>query len=83
VIEKALAALSDYGWIGLLLWGFLGLICAGLACVGFFVLGFAGIAAPRALYWSSWLFLLIFPTYLFATLRIGVAWLGHRRERID
>lgn len=80
MMTKALTVLSDYGWIGVLLWSLLGLVLGGLSFLGFFFLGFAGAALPRALYWSSWLLLLLFPIFLFVTLRIAVAWQKLRSE---
>jgi len=80
-MTKALMVFIDYSWIGALLWALLGLASGALSFLGFFFLGLAGIALHRALYWSSWLLLLVFPIFLFMTLRLAVAWQKLRSER--
>jgi hypothetical protein len=80
-MTKALMILSDYGWVGVLLWTILGLALGGLTLLGFFCLAFAGVALPRALYWLSWILLLLFPTFFFVTLRLAIDWQKLRSER--
>jgi hypothetical protein len=73
--------LSDYGWVAVIRWGVPGLVLAGLALIGFWALGFAGTAMPSGLYWVSWLSVLLFLTYLFVTVRVGVTFVRQRIKK--
>jgi len=81
VISKAVEALSDYGWMAVLLWAVPGLVFAGLALIGFWGLGFAGAAMPSTLYWASWISIMLFLAYLFMTVRICAAFLRQRSKK--
>jgi hypothetical protein len=81
VISKAVEALSDYGWMAVLLWAILGLAFAGLALIGFLGLGFAGTAMPSTLYWASWISIMSFLAYMFVTVRICAAFLRQRSKK--
>jgi hypothetical protein len=73
--------LSDYGWMAVLLWAVPGLVFAGLAFIGFWGLGFAGAAMPSALFWGSWISIMLFLAYLFVTVRICAAFLRQRSKK--
>ncbi|NYF52912.1 hypothetical protein HDF12_003311 [Edaphobacter lichenicola] len=72
--------MSDYGWLAVILWAVPGSVLVGLVLIGFWGLGFAGTAMPSGLYWLSWLSVLLFLTYLFVTVRVGVVFI---RQRIN
>ena len=81
MISKAVEALSDYGWMAVLLWAVPGLVFADLALIGFWGLGFAGAGMPSGLFWVSWLPILLFLTYLFVTVRVGTAFIRQRIKK--
>ncbi len=81
MISKAVEALSDYGWMAVLLWAVPGLVFADLALIGFWGLGFAGTAMPSTLYWASWISIMSFLAYLFVTVRICAAFLRQRSKK--
>jgi hypothetical protein len=81
VISKGVEVLSDYGWLAVILWAVPGSVLAGLALIGFWGLGFAGTAMPSGLYCVSWLSVLLFLTYLFATVRVGIAFIRQRIKK--
>jgi hypothetical protein len=73
--------LSNYGWLAVILWAVPGSFLVGLALIGFLGLGFAGTAMPSGFYWVSWLSVLLFLTYLFVTVRVGVAFIRQRIKK--
>ena len=81
MISKGVEVLSDYGWLAVILWAVPGSVLAGLALIGFWGLGFAGTAMPSGLYWVSWLSVPLFLTYLFVTVRVGIAFIRLRIKK--
>jgi hypothetical protein len=81
VIPKGVELLSDYGWLAVILWAVPGSVLAGVALIGFWGLGFAGAGMPSRLFWVSWLPILLFLTYLFVTVRVGVTFIRKRIKK--